>query len=284
MVRRVGIAGACLTATLAFGAMIASAAYAGEAGVCIKLAPVEGKYHGRFLEKDCLKEASGKQQSEGKKNKFEWESAAGEKFTGKSESVRLASASGDIYCKESASAGEWTGWQTGTDTITFKECTLSVPAGCTSEQEGEPVHDITTSQLDTYLIDHGTKGPSGLEPKEGEVWQEYQSPTGPAGYQFTFVCEPGVLFRVSGTLSGVISPVNAMESKLTTTFGTGKGEQGLINEFSLDGGIEWENSGPNVETLVSTAKGVAVGAKDKGKVEIRACNEGSCEHEEAVPW
>ncbi len=278
--------------------MIASAAYAGEAGVCIKLAPVEGKYHGRYLEKDCLKEASAKQQSEGKKNKFEWESAAGEKFTGESEKgkvVYFSSAAGAIECRKSTSAGEWTGWQMGTDTITFTECGLAGIFGkCTSMQEGEPVGDITTSQLDTYLIDHGTKGPSGLEPKEGEVWQEYQSPTGPAGYQFTFVCAPGVLFRVSGTLSGVISPVNAMESKLTTTFGTGKGEQGLINEFSEDGGIEWENSGPNVETAVSTAKGVAVGAKDKGKVEIRACNEPGavsegmgeppCEHEEPLPW
>ncbi len=293
--RRVGIAGVCLTATLAFGAMIASAAYAGEAGVCGKVRKVERKFHGRFLEKGCLKEASAKERSEGgEENKREWESPAGEKYTDTSKTTVLSSAAGRMTCKGSTSTGEWTGWQTGTDTITFSECTLSIGGHCTSVQEGEPVGDITTSQLDTYLIDHGTKGPSGLEPKEGEVWQEYQSPTGPAGYQFTFVCEPGVLFRVSGTLSGMISPVNAMETKLTTTFGAGKGEQDLVTEFSEDGGFQWENTGPNVETLVSTANGVATGAKDKGKVEIRACNEPGavsegmgeppCEHEEPLPW
>ncbi len=85
------------------------------------------------------------------------------------------------------------------------------------------------------------------------------------------------------TLSGVVSPLDAMESKLTTTFKR-VGEQDLVTEFSGNGGVTFENTGPNTETALNTAKGVSPGSKDKGKVEIRACNEGACEHEEPVPW
>ncbi len=75
-----------------------------------------------------------------------------------------------------------------------------------------------------------------------------------------------------------------MESKLTTTFGEKKANRTSLTEFSENGGVTFENTGPNEEIAVSTAKGVTAGSKDKGKVEIRSCDEGSCEHEEPVQW
>jgi hypothetical protein len=291
---RIRITGLCLVAAMMLRVMVASTAGAGEAGICVKAAKVGKKLTGRFLDKNCTEKASEAQKDQGKNNKDEWTSAAGSKYASSTEQVRVASASGTIHCRKSSDVGEWTGWQTGVDTITLSDCALEGLPGYPCQAEGEPLGVIKTSQLATYLLDHGTKGPGGLEPQEGEVWMEYQDAAGRAGYQMTFECghpEPHrvkVLFRTSGSVSGVVSPVGAMEKAVTTTFGAGKGEQALVTEFSYGEGAPWEPTGPNVESAVSTAKGTKV------KLEIRACDhlgavsEGkgalTCEHEEPAPW
>jgi hypothetical protein len=283
------VMGLCVLATFAFSATVASTAQAGEAGICKKAERIDRRYSGRYLEKNCEEGASEAQIEEGKKNKYEWTSAAGSKYKSSTKTTVLSSTAGEITCKASTDAGEWTGWQTDLDVITFEGCKLAIGLSrCASE--GQPAGTIETDLLDAYLINHGTKGPSGLEPKEGEAWVEYQSAEGLGGYVASFVCEPGVLFRIGGSLSGVITPVNArvnlMGKSFTTTFAEGRGEQDLVGEFSENGGETWDSTGPSVETAVSVAKGP--------KMEIKGCNEAGavsegegappCEHEEALPW
>jgi hypothetical protein len=109
----------------------------------------------------------------------------------------------------------------------------------------------------TQLIDHGERGPSGLEPAEGEVWNSFApDPASPLyPYQAMFICEPGVIFRLGGTVSALVTPVSAKAStKGVETFGEGKGEQDLVTEFSENGGETWEPTGPNVLTLTSDTK------------------------------
>ncbi len=278
--KRMRIAGLCLVAMFAItalSAMAASSAYAGEYGVCVKAQKVEKKYVGLYTDKNCQTAASEKEVEEGKKNKYEWVSAAGEKSTTTTKTAVLSSAAGKITCKKSKGTAEITGAKSDLETVEFEECTLSVTGGkCTSVQEGEKEGNITTFQLETKLIDHGEKGPSGGEPAEGEAWTEFNGEAGNGGLQAEFVCAPGVIFRTSGTLSGVTTPVNLMESKDTTSFGEGKGEQDLVTEFSENGGISFENTGPNVETAVGTAKGVVAGSKEKGKTEVRTPKAALC--------
>lgn len=261
--KRIKIVGLCLTAVfalVAFSAMAASSAYAGEYGVCVK------SKGGKYAEKNCLKLAGG-----AKEEKYEWVSAAGEKSTTSTKVAKLESAGGVIECKKSKGTAEITGAKTDVESTTFEDCTLSVTKGkCTSVQPGEPAGDITTFTLDTKLIDHGEKGLSGKEPAAGEVWDEFTGTEENGGVQAEYVCEPGVIFITKGSLSGVVTPVNAMESKSTTTFSATGGEQDLETLFSENGGETFESTGPNVENTVGTAKGVSAGSKEKGKTEVKA--------------
>ena len=68
--RRMGIVGLCLVAALACGAMLASAAQAAEVGECLKLAKVEGVFHGKYVDKNCQVAATPLQEAEGKHNKW----------------------------------------------------------------------------------------------------------------------------------------------------------------------------------------------------------------------
>jgi len=304
--KRIGIVGLSLVAAFAFSAMAAASALAGEYGKCVTVHK-EGKvYKGHWLDKTCeLKEASEAEvENGGTKNKYNWVSAAGTKSTSSTKTATFSTASGAFTCKKSTDTGEITGWQTGTETILFKECGFSATGGkCTSFVFGEkgeeiptaPEGDIETFTLKTYLLDHGTKGHSGLEPIEGETWTELlAAPGNPVGIgaenfgeplQAQYLCAPGVVFQTSATLSGVTTPVSKMIDKFTTKFGAGKGEQDLKTIGFEPGEV---NTGPNVETTTGTS--INVGA---AKTEIRECNEVgavkeagkaiTCEHEEAQP-
>jgi len=300
--KRIRTVGLCLVAVFACSALAASSAMAGEYGKCVAVAKVGELYHGKWIDKACeVKKASEQEVAEGgKKNKYEWVSAAGTKFKSTSKLGTLSSAGGSITCRSSTAEGQVTGWQTGTETVLFKECLLSDGSKCTSfvfDEKGEevltaPQGDILTFALKTGLLDHGTKGASGLEPKEGETWTELLAePGNPVGIgaenlgeplQVQYVCSPGVVLQTSGTFSGVTAPVSKMYSKFETMFGVGKGEQDLKTIAFVP---EEVNTGANVDT-------VAVTAKNEGKVktEIRECNEAGavsegkgvfeCEHQE----
>jgi hypothetical protein len=261
--RRFTVVGLCFVAAFAFSAMAASSAFAGEYGNCVK------SKTGKFIDSACLKKGSP--------GKYEWVQSL-EKGTSKSKAASLKSAAGEITCKKSKDVSEILGWQKNKETTTFEQCELSVTKGsCTGI--GNPKGTIVSTAF-TYLIDHGTKGPSGLEPAEGEVWNEFQgAEKGIEGKLAEFVCEPGVIFRTSKTLSCPLTPVNKKPgAKSTLTCGAGKGEQDLNTEFSQDGGKTFNNTGPNTEQVTASIK-------TKPKTEIRACNEPMCEHEELpLPW
>jgi hypothetical protein len=257
--KRIRIMGLCLIAVFAFSAMVATAAQAGEVGECVKAAKVGKFYTGGYTDKNCTV-VSGT-----KTGKYEWSpgvAPANAKFTASTKVATLASAAGTITCKKSTTAGEWTGLKTNHEVITFTSCKLSVTSGeCHSLEEAEGSGIIKAFE-DTTLIDNGEKGPSGGEPVSGEVWNSYApAATSPYGiYATEFKCAPGVVFRSSGSVSGVVTPVNTMSAKLTTAFGEGKGEQDLNTEFNQ--GTGWNPTGPNIETATGASKGA--------KVEIKA--------------
>ncbi len=290
--RRIGIIGLCLAAAVALGALAASSAVAGEYGDCARATKVDKKYLGHYANKECTKHATTAEEEAGKTNKYEWVSAAGTKYTDTTKTASWSSAGGGMTCASSTSSGEITGWMTGTDQILLKRCELNIIGPmCSSAGKGE--EEIETFPLKTYLLDHGSKGASGLEPKEGEVWTEVLAePGNPKGIgaensdeplDVEFLCTPGVLFEMSGTLSAVTTPVNKMDDKFTDVFGAGKGEQDLKTTAFEPGEV---NTGPNIETTTATLK---YGAKTR--IEIRACNEAgavsegkgvlACEHEES---
>lgn len=195
---------------------------------------------------------------------YESASAVGTTFTSTTGHAVLESAAGDITCLKSKGTGEITGLTTDTEVITFESCELSLGYKCTSTIPGTKEADII-SYSDTTLIDNGETGPSGDEPASGEVWDSF-APTGAApfgAYQTEYVCGPGILFRTSGSASGVIGKPNSKESKKgAVVFGKKGGEQDLVTEYSENGGETWENTGPNTEN----ASGKMTYSKD---VEVR---------------
>jgi hypothetical protein len=75
------------------------------------------------------------------------------------------------------------------------------------------------------------------------------------------------MFRTRGTLAGLvisfgISPVNAMQQMVETSFGAGLGVQDLYSELSNNGGISYEPTGFNFQSNNSKAEGI-------GKIEIK---------------
>jgi len=187
------------------------------------------------------------------------------------------------HAKKSSDEGEWTGTQYDIDHLVYTGCKLSLTGGgCNSVRwfptgysATEPPGTINTLTLETYLIDHGTAGPLGPEPIVGEVWQNYQSTEaafGPPGRPATtwevFECEPGIVFWVSGALSGVTTPVDLMTRKYTTTFESGQGAQALVFEYNLGGPYEaFVGTGVDIEKAVEYIT-------PEEKVEIRACDAG----------
>jgi hypothetical protein len=256
--KRISIVGLSLLAMVAFGAMAASSAYAGEFITCVKTKEVkEGKtkhYTGSYKNSACTEaETNGE---------YEAGSATGTTLTSTTGKAVLESAAGDITCSKSKGTGEITGAKTDHEVITFEKCVLSLTKGaCTSE--GAAAGDII-SYSDTTLIDHGEKGPSGEEPAEGVVWDSFSSDGTLGAYQAIYVCEPGIIFRTSGTTSGVVGkPSKAPSTAGTVVFGKKGGEQDLVTEYSENGGETWNPTGPNTENASGKVKYSA-------KVEVRA--------------
>jgi hypothetical protein len=283
---RIRIVGVSLLAAFGFAAMVASSAYAGEYGECVKAAKVGGKATGAYLDSRCEKPASPAQVAEGKLNKFRWQAVqpANRLFTAKGATAVVDWAAGELVCTKSTATGEVLGWQKSLENITFTGCALErgathSPENCWSEAFPETSLTITANTLDGYLLDHGTRGPGGLAPDEGEVWDELAS-TEHQPYLAEFECRSEREFRIGGTVSGVLAPAGKGG---TLKFGATAGEQDLTTETSLDHGKTWEH--PEASTLAGT-----VTVKFKSKVEARACNDAgaaaegkgavACEHEE----
>ena len=276
--RRVRIVGLCLVAVLACGAMLASAAQAAEVGECLKLAKVEGVFHGKYVDKSCQVAATPLQEAEGKHNKYEWSpgvSAANASFTGKGQSAEKVGAAGTIACSaKSKLTGEWTGPKTAREQIAFDGCAFKGAIVSECHTPGQEPYVIATSHLQVSLIGHGETGLGGAEPAEGEVWSQLLEE--PGVYWSEWGCsnakppyEPIIRVRESGSLSGVFTPasINLMGRKTTIEFNgvLGEspgnfGEQDLVSEASIGGG-PWEPAGAAVLKATVSTKG--------GKVEIK---------------
>ena len=88
--------------------------------------------------------------------------------------------------------------------------------------------EIKTFLLETTLLDHGEKGASGLEPKEGEAWVQFSNKAGvEAPWNAKFACAGVGFFEVDGTVSGKITPVNTTTSEFSIAVEKGVAEQDL---------------------------------------------------------
>ncbi|MGO9320886.1 MAG: hypothetical protein ACLQBY_08820 [Solirubrobacteraceae bacterium] len=291
--KRTRIVGLCLAAALAvvaFSAMAASSASAGtyywctaqkhgnftESG-CKTVAEKKGKpdhkggweltpvaacvaqKHGNFTESGCKTVAEKKGKPD---HKGGWELSKGRKFTDTTGSAKLATPDlgpNDVECTASTSSGEITSSTTGTDEVSFTNCTLegkkceSVDFFGGGTPSGTP-GVIDTNKLDTKLIDHGTQAGGYLkeEPALNEVWTEVIS-SEKEPYSSEFICGGEIILRTHGSVSGVDTPVNAAPStSSTTTFAVGEGEQALLTE--VFNGAEFIPSGgaPSSEETTSS--------------------------------
>jgi len=281
--KRIGTLGLCLAAVLASSAVAGSTAQAGEFGKCLKLTKVSVEYEykqkvkrknirdGLYSDKECTKAAPEPgAYYPGPEGKYEWVSAAPEiKYSSQGGESVLRTAAGEITSDETIAKGEFTSGNTGIDQLTFKGAELSLtqePCENTANQ-GE----IVTFPLGSQLLDHGTKGLAGREPKEGETWFELFPSEGQPGYPYLaeFECG-GIPFSLSGSVSGKLGPVDSPVklkrgvARFTTKFAESVGEQDLETTFY-----------DPIKSEYQTAPAVFVGEDTLAiaeELELRACN------------
>jgi len=277
--KRFKIIGLCLVAVFALTAVMASVAQAGQFGFCVKAEKhsveyeLNGKkktksvYKGKFSDKGCSTPAPepGTYGPE-PEGKYEW--APNTKvvpFTSEGGAASLKGGPGELTSPRNVDTGKILNATENEDQVTFYEVKLNGALPCYNAEEEvtvgkgktekkEKIKVLKTNKLKSKLIDHGEKGPSGEEPKPGEVWMELEAAEETIGsfgekgfYQASFACylgETAIPFDVTGTLSGVI-PAEFVEAKLKAgkpakagkpltskatfniDFGAGKGEQDL---------------------------------------------------------
>ncbi|HLM86780.1 MAG TPA: hypothetical protein VK272_11390 [Solirubrobacteraceae bacterium] len=263
---------------IAFGGIVSSAAQAGtyyrcsaekkgeftEAGCATKARkPHKGTFElvqvqacvaqkdGEYVNNTCTQKA-------GKPKKGKFELTTGRHFTdttGKATLTVPAFGPNKVECSAGSSAGLITGPKTDVDRITFTGCQLEAkkcmsvgPNGTPSGIEGV----ITTNLLASELVDHGELGGGSLElePAAGEAWEEFSSAEHQP-YVAEFVCGGEILARVSGVVSGVVAPVNALAMTATRSFAVGLAEQALLTEAF--NGVEFVPPGGAPSSLETTA-------------------------------
>lgn len=247
---RIRIVGLCLVAMFAFSAYVASAAQAGQDGECVKAPKVEKKYTGHYTDKLCKVHATAGEEAEGKKNKYNWVSPAAATFTATSGVATLKGPAGTILCTASTTVGHWTGPTKNSEVATFTGCEFKGAVTGECHSAGQAAGTIVTNELETTLLDHGEKGPSGGEPAEGEIWDIFTAKGG-SGVQAEYQCAGIVVIRTLGSLGGIFSAksINKASTKGEILFkGEGSPEQDLFNEASIAGG-PFEPAGPGFETL-----------------------------------
>lgn len=285
--KRFKVIGLCLVAVFALSAVMASGAQAGQFGQCEKAAK-EGKlYTGLYTEKLCSTRATLKEREEGKKNKYEWvPNAAVIKFTSEGGVSKLKGGPGEIECKHGTDSGEIINANENRDTFTFYECTLQ-PFGLkcknaeveiTNEKTKlkEKVGVIVSTRLHTTLLDHGTKGGSGKEPKEGEVWDEVsqtalspspfgteENPEGLGPWLAVFECE-GIPFAVHGDVSSVI-PAAFVEHALKK----GKaGKKGKLGKATYEEDYTETGGEQDLHTILYNPEGSPPGVEEVSSIQL----------------
>jgi hypothetical protein len=286
--KRKSMFGLCVVVALAafaISAMAASSASAGTYYNCV--AKKNGKYAAGCKTKVtkkgkaelspvklCVAKKKGKYTSGtcttlAKPNKGKFEKVKGPAFTASTGEAILTTedlGSGAVKCKKSATTGEITGEKTDVERVVFTECEFE---GLPCESAGEfstPSKKsgvIDTNLLDSKLIDHGEKGPSGGEPAVGETWEELVS-SEHEPYQAEFNCAGVVFLRTLGTISGAYTAgsVNVFSATSTILFEKGKGEQDLGTEALTESG--WVGPFPSNEQVPGGAAVVTTPA-----VEVR---------------
>jgi len=219
--KRMSIIGLSLLALVAFSAVMASSASAGEIVTCVK------KAGGKYSDKACSKLAGTT-----KEEKYEVGSAVGTKITSKGKEAKLETVEGKVICKKNTDAGEITGPKTDIETVTFEECTNSVfGTPCLNTGKGEKKGGVIVVKNNTKLLESPEKGAGGKTGPTGtEAWNQFEANGELGPYIAVFHCETPLgedPFAVTGTVAGPLTPTNAATKKATFSSGASEGEQNL---------------------------------------------------------
>ena len=273
--RRTRIVGLCFAAVLACGAMVASTAQAAEVGECVKLAKVEGVFHGHYLDKNCQVAATPTEEAEGKHNKWDWSpgvAPANAAFKTRFKEVTLKGAAGTIQCKKGMAVGEWSGPKTATETITLEVCEFKGGPVNDCHSAGQGSGKIVSNPLQVLLLGEGEESfdlnehnePEPITVGSGEVWEQLRGPGGELNsVALEYECASVVVIRTEGSFASPIPAgfLNVGVRKYEVGFGEGKGAQGLFSEASIAKG-EFTPVGKGTLTGVFPYRGA-------GKVEFR---------------
>jgi hypothetical protein len=227
--KRIKIVGLCLIALVAMSAVVASGAQGATYFKCVK------KKDGNYTAAGCPESSK----SVGK-GKFERESAVGVTYSSKTGTATLSTpdVGGKVVCSKSVDTGKITGPSEDEDTVTFEKCTTE---GKKCESAGEPAGDIKTNTLKTVLI--------------SDTETEFTAEGGPGAFQAEFECE-GLKIRTKGsTIGHTTKPAANTASKSSTV--TFSGEENLLTEISIDGGLEYLGPFPSEEATTATDKNSA---------------------------
>lgn len=228
--------GLCLLIVFGLCAVASATASAAEPALyeCAKVAKVEKKYHGKYVNKTCTEESKT---SEGK---YELQEGIGKgkEFKGKGTAANLEiHGLGEVSCKKTADTGYFTSPKTaGKINVTFTGCEIN-GRKCSSEKAA--AGEIKTNPLQGevgYIEGKGTSSP---------VIGVALSAEPPYAYEAVFTCNPEELnARVSGAVIGVVkAPYNKFTKEATLTFSQSSGKQ---EPESFEGGP--------TQTLLTEAK------------------------------
>jgi hypothetical protein len=222
-VRKLGL---LLGAALVLGALVAASASAAELEyrTCVKAAKSGKLYIGKYLNKTCTEEASGAQIAEGKKNKYEAQSAPEETaFTSKTKAATITVGGKTVKCKKGVGSGELTTERFGTTELTLSSCGVNgnKKEPCESPSAGTGV--IKTSTLHSGLV--------FLDEAETKVGILLTNATG----DMTIKCG-AESFAVKGRLIGSVTNTT---KGMTLTFATTGGKQAIQSYW-----LEEEEFGP----------------------------------------
>jgi len=280
--RRVELLGVCVLMALAAGALAASGAQAASFNACVRV----GK-GGNFAEGSCAVVASkkGRPSHKGKyelepvgacvaiKKGGSFSDPACEvpkhkrggagysripsvPYTGALDISKITlgsiSVHGYIECTGGSSTGTIIAGKEANERLTFTGCKWEHLACQSVGSSGTPSgasEEIVTNELAAKLIGHGeqTTGPSHEEPAVGEAWLEYSSGEHQP-YVMEIECGASALtVRMSGVVTGAVTPTGALTSRANTLFETPVIEEALVAE-AYDG-VGWEGAvTTNLET------------------------------------
>jgi hypothetical protein len=192
---------------------------------------------GEYNNNTCTEKSS-------KPKKGHFETAEGHGYTSRSGMTLLTTAAfgpSNVSCSASSGESAITGTNANVDATVFTGCEFETlpceSAGPNSIPSGVP-GVIVTNILDGKLVDHGERGDGhlGLEPAEGEIWDELAS-SEHEPYLAEFECGGTLFFRVAGSIAGAQTGNTAGDTVDATdpgaiSFYEGQGEQGLLTEVN----------------------------------------------------